>query len=601
MLIRHLIYLFIIVLALLSGCSTTPPQPVPASTDPLNDPAATAKKLDGQGKYIEAAREYLRLAAIKSAPTRQGYQLSAIQSLLKAGKYKEAKAELERLDVSQSFGLELPLELVRIRLDVVENRADKALERLRGIEPTSLPASFQIEYRQLHAQALAAKGDVLAAYREWDWLNNQFSKDPKALKSGQRYWWQSLSALSTDQLRSELQKVQKDEVLAGWIALALLVKTVQPKRLSQAINDWGLRYSNHPASQDIAKSLAQTVASLPAQSVEITLLLPPVESKFGKQGEVVKQGFFAAAYAIEEKNRPHVNIRPVTTKTVLKEYEAAVNDGADFIVGPIEKDVLAVLANSQPVLPVPTLGLNYLETATVTGNFYQFGLLPEDEAQEAARQAWQDGRRLPLVLVPEGDWGDRVLSAFQTTWEGLGGKIAFSLGYDTNFVSAIRKVLKNQAADMAFMVAFPDIARQMRPYFISEIGDQFPVYSTSHVYSGTPNPQADEDLDGIMFVDMPWVLAPDATAMQLQATLEESWPDSMLQFKRLFAFGVDAYTLLPRLQQLTKAKANQSEWLGQTGPLTLNSQGEIHRHQLLWARFVNGVPQVLRNGTSVKK
>jgi outer membrane PBP1 activator LpoA protein len=98
------------------------------------------------------------------------------------------------------------------------------------------------------------------------------------------------------------------------------------------------------------------------------------------------------------------------------------------------------------------------------------------------------------------------------------------------------------------------------------------------VYNGTPNPQ----LEGVIFADMPWILAPDEKAAQAQAAL------SGHMNKQLYALGVDAYYLLPRLQQLSSY-----QWQGQTGHLSVNNRGIIHRDQLSWARFVNGKPQLL--------
>jgi hypothetical protein len=572
-----------------------PPEEAQPSNVAIQDPAASAQKLESQGQYLEAAREYQRLAATKPAPARQHYQVSAIQSYLKAGKVPEAKTELERLDISQSLGLEIPLELIRTQLDLVDKRIDKALERLRSIEPSTLPEDLQREYRQLHATSLAVQGKVREAVREWVQLGEQWKREPQVVRESQQSLWQTLLSLDEKALKKELRKGQ-EEVLSGWIALALLTKTAPPKRLVQAINDWSLHYPNHPATSTVVKSLIQSIAALPSQPVQITLLLPAIKSKFGKQGEAVREGFFAVAQAVEEKTRPHLKVRRVSSDNALSEYEKAVEEGADFVVGPLEREALAVLASSQPILPVPTLGLNYLETTTTTGNLYQFGLLPSDEAQEAAAHAWADGYRQPLVLVPEGDWGERVLKAFQREWEKHGGKVGSSIGYDDKSVSSLKKALKQQlqqqTADMAFMVASPDGARQIRLSLVEAVNDRFPVYSTSHVYSGTPDSQKDKALNGVMFIDMPWVLMPDRMALPLQNELQQSQSgEAIQQFRRLYAFGVDAYGLLSRLQQANKQ--SQFPWQGQTGRLFLNNQGEIHRDQLQWARFVDGVPQVM--------
>jgi len=71
--------------------------------------------------------------------------------------------------------------------------------------------------------------------------------------------------------------------------------------------------------------------------------------------------------------------------------------------------------------------------------------------------------------------------------------------------------------------------------------------------------------------------------------LQESWSrDDISKFKRLYALGIDAYALLSQLQQLTR-----SPWQGQTGLLSVDNRGVIHRNKLPWARFVEGKPQLI--------
>ncbi len=83
---------------------------------------------------------------------------------------------------------------------------------------------------------------------------------------------------------------------------------------------------------------------------------------------------------------------------------------------------------------------------------------------------------------------------------------------------------------------------------------------------------------------MPWILEPDEDARQWQRRLKKE----MKKHRRLFALGIDAYTLVPLLQQLS-----QKEWQGQSGHLFVNSQGFIHRKQFSWGHFVGGKARLL--------
>src|SRR5699024_11887852 len=53
----------------------------------------------------------------------------------------------------------------------------------------------------------------------------------------------------------------------------------------------------------------------------------------------------------------------------------------------------------------------------------QYGLAAEDEARVAADRAWADGLRRAAALVPANAWGERVLDAFSSHWQALGGEL----------------------------------------------------------------------------------------------------------------------------------------------------------------------------------
>ncbi len=583
---RTLTYLIILFSLLLSSCGTWLSQDDKSSSASIADPAEVAKRLERQGHYQESAHEYLRLAAQMRPPTQQGYQLSAVKAFLQANMLAEAKTELARLDVEQSYGLTIPIELVRARIDLTEQRVDDALQRLDQIDPNQLPTPTQLEYQQLHAQVTAAKGNTLKAVRSWIAADKLAKTDPYLLSNNHQQLWRAL--LSYPQ--PELEQVQQNQgdVFSGWIALALLMKTTSSEYLGHALNNWRLRFPNHPASQDIVPTLVQQAGQMPAQPKQIALLLP-LSGKFGAWAKAIRNGFTTIAQTEDLSNRPHITVHDVNVDNLLETYQQVVAEGAEFVVGPLEKNGLEILASSHPQLPIPTLGLNHLETSTMTGNLYQFSLSPEDEAKAVAIRAWEDGYRTALALVPEGDWGKRLLTAFQTVWEQQGGKVVVEQSYGNDFESATTQLRQEtQQGEVIFLIAFPQLARQIVPL----LGNQLPIYSTSHIYTGAPDSRLDNVLNGVIFADMPWILSPDAKAKQLQTSLQQSQPDEIRKWSRLHALGVDAYKLLSHLHSLNPLQPLQ--WQGQTGHLILNHNGKIHRDQLYWAQFVKGIPQ-LRN------
>ena len=105
-------------------------------------------------------------------------------------------------------------------------------------------------------------------------------------------------------------------------------------------------------------------------------------------------------------------------------------------------------------------------------------------------------------------------------------------------------------------------------------------------------PTEDFELNGVIFNDMPWVLAPSEKSRPLLTLIQQSWPEQFNTHKRLYAFGIDAYQLLPHLRQMV---LQRTQLEGHTGLLSVDDKGSVYR-QLQWAQFVNGVPRLLGSG-----
>lgn len=144
--------------------------------------------------------------------------------------------------------------------------------------------------------------------------------------------------------------------------------------------------------------------------------------------------------------------------------------------------------------------------------------------------------------------------------------------------------------DFIFLVAKPDEARLIRPQLRFYRASAVPVYATSEVYTGNPEPRRDQDLDGIQFGDAPWVLAPAGEMAAARDKVARLWPGNHARFPRLYAMGYDAFALA---SQLAVGKMRSGfAFPGATGQLTLEADGRISRG-LQWARFGGGNPRLL--------
>jgi outer membrane PBP1 activator LpoA protein len=113
-----------------------------------------------------------------------------------------------------------------------------------------------------------------------------------------------------------------------------------------------------------------------------------------------------------------------------------------------------------------------------------------------------------------------------------------------------------------------------------------PILAISQIYGGSPSRGLDRDLDGVEFCDAPWLHGlstglPERDQVGRYLAGAESNP-------RLFAFGMDAFRLLPYLDWLTR---NPDAFInGASGQLSLDAFGRVHRG-LAWLRFDGGVPR----------
>lgn len=361
-----------------------------------------------------------------------------------------------------------------------------------------------------------------------------------------------------------------------------------------------------------------------AKPRHIALLLP-LSGPYGAYATALKNGFFTAYY--DQKNRtgysPNISVIDTQGKDIQTVVQTAIAQGADFIVGPLDKANVATLAASNQT-HVPILALNTTPSNERINNsaLYEFGLSPTAEAAQAAQKAWQDRRHNVIILAPNNVLGQRVANAFSTRWKTLGGTVVAQQFYGNmaSLSKNLRTVLQIDSADQnahelkamfhedvrsipqrrqdfdsIFLVATPDMGRQIQPLLRFYFAGNIPIYTTSQIYTGTLNADADHDLDGMIFCDMPWILAPNQMPSDnlraLQQHIQMLWPDTATRYAKFYAMGVDAFNLTSQLNKMQSAP--QLGIAAATGTLYLTPQHTIDR-QLLWAQFKNGAPQLVR-------
>ncbi|WP_273208081.1 penicillin-binding protein activator [Marinobacter subterrani] len=567
----------------------------------------------------QTADQALEMASREdNVETAQAYLLRIASRFQDQGDHAAARTLLQSEQLAQPAP---PLENQKLLLSMASATAldDKSWAReLAGkLSPSDFidyPANLMARAANLQADTFALADDPLSAAMTLILLaQTDSTADPQKIHD--RVW--SLLARVPD---SQLDSASADAIgyeAQGWLELARIVRAPDTNIDEQGriIRDWQNNWPGHPAAQVLPSEL-RLIANLAASRPEEIALAVPLKGPLATAGKAIRDGFLAAYYLDDAANRGKTDIRifDTSSKPFIELYRELSTQDIDLVVGPLEKDALAELA-SMNTLPVPALGLNYLPAGSQPPEgLYQFGLSAEDEARQIADRLLAKGLRQVLVLIPQGEWGDRVEQALRQRMTASGGVIldverffrednlravtADLLGITVSRDRAIQvestigmdiefEPRRRQDVDAIVMVAEPTIARQFNPLFAFYFGGDLPVYSPSIIYEGTPSPSRDRDLNGVIFTDIPWVLG-DGSELRNKAT--KLMPGTSGQAGRLFAMGADAWQLskrLPLLRQINSASIN-----GQTGVLAMTPEGAIHRDQL-WAQFRNGAPERL--------
>lgn len=432
-----------------------------------------------------------------------------------------------------------------------------------------------------------------------------FPNDPAFWQADTMTVWNKLQHVSLPELNNAAVSAS-DPTINAWIKLAIVSKqySTNDLQLSQQLIAWRTANPSHPANSLFPDNSTLTQLQNAKRPQHIVLLLP-LQGNLANAGQAVRNGFISAYYASGNKNQQTVSfIDTSTNQNMGALYSQALSQGADAVIGPLTKPQVAELAK-QGGFSVPTIALNYTDIwfGSLPTNFYEFGLSPLDEAKQLAEKASQAGHKRAIIIAPQDEWGQRVTKTLIANWRALGGSVSDTMYFNSRTdlnqsipqllhvdVSADRKQMKTnndktalenqrrQDFDVIFLLASPQNGRQIVPLLKYYYADKIPIFSTSVIYSGTPSPQRDSDLNGVTFSDTPWSLS--------MTNNGESGGDD-LRASRLYPVGRDAYLLINQISRL-KTLSNFPVY-GATGALTLTSQQQIYR-RVAWVQMHNGRP-----------
>ena len=380
----------------------------------------------------------------------------------------------------------------------------------------------------------------------------------------------------------------------AWRELAREVRhALTPSAQAWAWQRWRRENPHHAAALHPPAELLRPVPEPGA----IALLLP-LSGQLAALGATIRDGFMAA-YLHSRQARQTVVLYDTGALGAAAAYRRAEAEGADVVVGPLDKAAVSAVFAARPRRPVvalnnpttpphstPTPGTS--TSAPAPPNAVRLALAVEDEAAAIGAAMARDHVTRVLAFVDATDWAVRAVAALRAD-ANLRIVATETLGTVDEYTDLAAKALgiaesearhaelqrqlgtplaftPRRRGDLDAIVAFarPEQLLALKPALDFHFAADLPLY----VWSGAPRGESAARLKGARVCDIPWRLHP-APLRRKAAAFPSERADSAL-----FALGVDGYRIA---NQLPRLLAEERTIAGSTGVLTLTAGGRVRR------------------------
>jgi outer membrane PBP1 activator LpoA protein len=586
----------IFAIALMSGCESTSER----SSDVADGPVVDQPVINGSPDELPASVFAEQFAAAEAALVNHNWMA--------------AQLSLEDMAEDAPLSADDSLYLRYLSSRIAWQRGDTALARELIAEHTRTVSADVLNNKVngFRRSMLESRGDYLASAQLGEQLYKTAHSPETALVLKRDIWINLMRASKSELARAA--NGAANSPWQSWLELAQIVQSgATDSRERKQLRIWLTANPDHPAAMPLPGGLGLWLDTGPELN-RVALILP-LSGRLAPAAKAVRDGYLASYYAARSRGEASPELQIVDTtlhSSTGAAYDFAVASGAELILGPLTKQAVAEIGN-KPDRGIPVLALNRAEQPIAYGEapIVQFSLAPEDEAARLAELAYGQGNRRALLLHPQGEWGSKMAYALSTRWRQLGGSIAATAAYakQADYSNQVESALsltasaqrakemrtmlgtnieftarRREDVDSIFLLARSGAeARSIKPLFAYHYASTLPVYSTSSIYAGLPDPR-DADLDDILLVDMPWLLDSNPS-LRVAITAGDTGSDA---YTRLNALGADAHRLQSRFSQFSAGPDLLLR--GDTGLLRLDAELRIHRETRL-ATFARGTLQ----------
>jgi outer membrane PBP1 activator LpoA protein len=326
--------------------------------------------------------------------------------------------------------------------------------------------------------------------------------------------------------------------------MLLLWKTLRCLLLSASVAC--AAHAQAPAPMPAAPSDAVPITS-PIQP-SVMLLLPAKSTAYARPADALREGFLAA----HKVSGDEVTLLVVEVDDGAEPMTAALATALDrkvsVIVGPLPRAAVTdVIEGRRTALPL--VALNFPEAeGTAPTSMLAVALSLEAEAQRIAGIALSefigmrstDTRPRIAIVASPGGLERRIAQAYLGALRSA-GEVPQLIEWTPQTAASVGKKLAVPTLEAVFLALTARDAAPMRAL----IPRSAQVFGTSLLNIGDPRVSPDaatlaHDLEGVRFVDMPWLLEPDHSGVMVYPPPTGVLTTEML---RLYALGIDAYRI----------------------------------------------------------
>ncbi len=608
-------FVIILIGLLVSGCAGIQLHGLnPIDEIKLNYAYVQAENLADEAQYLQAAEVLWEASENLPSPHKEKIQLESARMLIKGQHLLNAH---QRLIAINEEVLEPQAVLDKRILTATFYRQVKQPEKVVSELPEALidEGDDVLKKKALMLRADGLKNtyryiESLATYIGVRKFLNENEYSPNTDKI-----WQTVIAINPEDARERLASEEINEELEAWLELALLATPTQidTTQLEQDYQRWVDEHSFLEVPDYAFEALLSRWAYFDFHPEKIALILP-LTGEYVNIGRTIRDGFLAAQKEAQNtsptvsQKEMQIDIYDSNQKqNIVELYQEATRKGADMVIGPLLKKNVDSLLKHSP-LPTPAITLNYAsdEKNIAKGEVFQFGLYPEDEAEQIAEKLLDEEYNSVVVMAADNKWGERMVRRFSDVYLQLEGTIQDIYYYDTEFddyapsvqtlfqlnqsiqrYTDIEKVVGEKLdfrprirddINAAVLFANYQNATLIYPLMKFYYADELPVYASSHAYEPGKEKLLRE-LDGLVYNDIPFIVD------------RVRYPDSdkVKELPRLYALGKDAYRLINTIRRIA---ISNTELDGATGYISTDENRRLHR-RLNWAKFNKGKPFAL--------